>query len=693
MTKIYCNDVSIDAISIDVIEHNQQLDLKNAIHKRKSTFDIADGTRVEINSERFLSAENVHIMAMKYSFKCSQDSTIIIHTGIDGEVWDIDGPHLKEISFSKNDNGTIVADASTQEMGYKVAVAETISCDFGDCTIVSEEKYIMRKISVQAKANEVYTFVKYATIYTTRDKVNNPVDFAIEESSRAKMVGYVALMQEHTEVWDRKWKDSDIIIEGDENAQLALRYSIYHLLAIAPYHTDEVSIPARGLSGQVYKGAVFWDTEMFMLPFFTYTDPKSARNLLRYRYKTLDGARRKAKEYGYRGAFYAWESQDTGDDACSHFNLTDIFTNRPMRTYFRDRQIHVSADVVYGLWQYYKVTNDESILLDGGAEIILECARFYYSYAYYKMDKNRFEILQVVGPDEYHERVDNNAYTNKIVMFTLQIACEVLNILKEKFNKEYFDILEKLDYTNELENIKKMKELLYIPQADDNNSIIEQFDGYYKLEDIKLNELKERITLPNEYLGGTNGLATTTQILKQADVLMMIATFKEEYSEVVKKANWEFYEPRTENGSSLSHCAYAIVAADIGMVDWAYEYFMKTATIDLTNSAKQYLGSLYIGGTHPAANGGAWMTAVFGFAGLSCYNELITLNPRLPQGWKSLKFNMIWQEQKLEICITNELVVITSDNNNNNNNKNCLLNIKGQSVCCEAGQQIKIYIG
>ncbi len=186
---------------------------------------------------------------------------------------------------------------------------------------------------------------------------------------------------------------------------MALRYSLYQLQSAAPRHSEKVSIPARSLSNQVYKGAVFWDTEMYMVPVFQMTDPAAARNLLRYRYHTLDGARRKALEYGFRGAFYAWESQNDGIDACSHYNVTDVLTGRPLRTHFRDKQIHISADIAYAIGQYVLWTGDAGFLRDGGAEILIECARFLHSYSCYKEHNGSYEFWDVLGPDEYHERV------------------------------------------------------------------------------------------------------------------------------------------------------------------------------------------------------------------------------------------------------------------------------------------------
>lgn len=578
-----------------ILEHEQTLDIRHGILSRRTKYE-----RARVESERFVSMDNVHLICLRYSADAP------VKTAIDSDVWDINGPHFQTVE--KSDNHVLV---KTGEMGILIAV----------CT--------------EIEWTGATSFHKYIAIFTSLDCAD-PLEAARESCRKAKASGYENLRTAHAGRWEKIWQDCDVQIDGDEEAQFALRYSLYQLQLTAPRHSDCVSIPARGLSGQVYKGAVFWDTEMFMTPVFTLADPVVARNLILYRVRTLDGARRKAAEYGFKGAFFAWESQETGDDACTEFNVTDVFTGRPMRTHFRDKQIHVSADMVYALRKYIEQTGDESILADGADQLIAECARFICSYAYYKKDKSRHELLDVVGPDEYHERVHNNAFTNRMAKYALETAVEMLG--------------EDPRFCGESREWKESAGDLYIQQPDEQD-IIPQFDGYEKLEDIPLDELQRRIIHPTEYLGGGNGLATTTKIIKQADVVLQLALFPEDWPEEIVRANWEYYEPRTEHGSSLSACAYAMVAARIGRPDWAYKYFMKTATVDLTGQSKQFIGDLYIGGTHPAANGGAWMTAVFGFAGLRMDDDGIHLTPNLPPHWKGMSFPVGWKGKRYWIGI------------------------------------------
>ena len=425
------------------------------------------------------------------------------------------------------------------------------------------------------------------------------------------------------------------MLEGDEDAALALHASQYHLNAIAPRHADNLSIPARGLSGQTYKGAIFWDSEIFFFPMFVHTQPEIARALLRYRVDTLPGALRKAREYGYRGAFYAWESQEGGNEGCTDFNVVDVFTHRPVRTYFRDKQIHISADIAYALRSFYDITGDRGLLKEGGARVILECARFYLSRASARLDGEEIDFADVIGPDEYHERVTNNAFTNRMIRHCWESAL----LLKEIFADEpdwFRDLLCELDYEKDWALLETALPRIRPPRERD--GIVEQFDGYWGLEDCSLETVRGRLKDPREYWGGDHGVAGTTRIIKQADVIALAALFPEDFTDAQLAANWAYYEPRTEHGSSLSACMYALTACRVGRLDEAWRLFLQSARIDVIGGGKQWAGEIYIGGTHPAANGGAWMIAALGFAGLRVRGGQVTLQPHLPPQITRLAF-------------------------------------------------------
>jgi kojibiose phosphorylase len=685
-TSVTLGGVELSAQGDEVARHRQTLRFANASFERETVFE-SRGTTLAIKSVRFLSAETPNLGVIRFSITCSRAAKVAIRTGIDGNIWDLNGPHLLQLSATRR-GSTLLVQGLTNELSKRVVVAEATDMAFGEVAYESTGNRNLRVVSLRAEAGKTYTFHKYFAVFTDNDTVQKPIAVAaIEAVEEARSLGYEECLARHNARWREKWIRGDVTIEGDNEAQLALRYSILQLLMVAPVKGSANSIPARALSGQVYKGAIFWDTEMFMFPFFLHTYPEKAVELMRYRIRTLNGARRKAKteDSGHRGAFYAWESQETGDDACTYFNIGDPFTGRALRTYFRDKQVHISGDVAIAMWQYFRLTGDDSLLLEGGAEVILECARFYYSYAYCKCEKGRYEILDVVGPDEYHERVHNNAFTNMVAKETFVIADAAVSYLRQRHPRELRALLKKLRIERELPDFRDAARRLFVPGPDPRTGIIEQFDGYLGLKESSVEELKARMTHPNEYLGAGQGLAVPTKIIKQADVVMMLSLFRTRFSAKIKKANWEYYEPRTEHGSSLSACAYAIVATDFGNLDFAYKYFLKTARIDLEAKYKVYVGSVFMGGSHPAANGGAWMTAVLGFGGVQADEKRVAINPRLCRKWKRIQFHLSYKGDDFRINITKTSVTITASGTNARSHA---IVVAGKPVKCRPGNSV-----
>ncbi len=644
-TETYLNGKSLSVLKQKPIHHEQSLNLKDATMHRLTVFEL-DGVEVSIQSERFVSACSDRTILHKYQIKTSEDAKIEIHTGTDTDVWDINGPHLEQIDSYEDDY--LYSTGKTHEKGIQIDTIKHIYADFDvekEQVILSEHK-IEKCFIFKSKKNQSYTLYAYSVIGVdeTQDQLRQRLNEVAHE-------GYDDHLKKHQALWNEKWHEADVIIEGDPEAQKALRYSIYHLLLLAPHSYKDASIPARGISGQTYKGAIFWDTEIFMLPFYLNTDLESARQIINYRIQTLKGAKEKAKSYGFKGAFYAWESQEDGYDACTDYNVTDVFTGRKIRTYFKDKQVHISSDIVYAIASYIQRTNDFDILKAGALEVLLEVARFYLDYGVYKVLNHQFEICDVMGPDEYHERVNNNAFTNQMVQMVFNAVITYEKMFKEKQDVYFEDLVRELKFEEELSLLKDMKDQLFI-QPVQSNGLIEQFDGYFKMHDVDKEELLSQRINPNEYLGGS-GLAGDTQIIKQADVITMLYLFKDLYNKDIYRSNWNYYEPRTEHGSSLSASMYAIVACWIDQINYAYPLFMKSATIDLTGNSKQYAGGIYIGGTHPAASGGAYLTALYGFAGLS-FKHGLKVTPKLPKSFKSMTFKIHHQAKTYLIHVTHQ---------------------------------------
>lgn len=598
----------------DYINHYIDLDIKHALFTRNTEFN-----NLIIKSERFISQTLDNVIIFKYEITAKEDINTSLTLGMDLDIYEINGPHFKDYSITRIDN-TLSFKGLTNE--NKELYEEVIYLFPKE---LKEENYSkgLFTCSLTLSKNqkiEIYALSKISEY--KKEKIDN---FSIDL--------YLKYKEDHFNNFENKWKQSDVIIKGNEEAQFAIRYSIYHLLILGN-EKYETSIPARGVSGETYKGAIFWDTEIFLLPFFTLTNPNVAKKLLKYRINTLEGALNKAKEYGYEGAFYAWESQEYGQDACSKYNVTDPLTNEPIRTYFNEKQIHISFDISYAVFQYINATLDESILDEKCFNMLIEIANFAISYS--KKIDDKYHVLDVIGPDEYHERVDDNAFTNYLINYVIKNTIKYLR--KYNYKKELID-----KYQDYLDN-------LYLPKINENN-LIEQFNGYFNLEDTTIEIVRSRLRHPLDYWGTENGVAYPTRIIKQADVITLLVLLNEEFNYDIKKANFDFYYPYTEHGSSLSSSMYSIVASELNYNDIAYDMFMKSATIDLGTNQKMFAGGIYIGGTHPASNGGSYLSLLFGISGLKFKDNEITLNPHLPSKIKGLEFKIIYRNKKYLINI------------------------------------------
>jgi len=358
----------------NTVFHEQSLNFRYGIYSRKTEWRLpSSGGTLTVCTERYPHMEDVHLLCMRYTLCADTPCRIKIRQGINCAVRDLNGPHLGNFQFKRHrEKGLNILELSCTTLEQKIPLAV-----FSALVPVSGNDSI-NKTEIPENGEGLFTdyyfdldgkteanFIVYGTIYTCLDNIQSlqtlpypceskiPGKVAQAQILKAIDEAWVSLLNRHKAQWDSIWQSSDVYIEGDDYAQRCLRYSLYQLWTGAPRHSlngeRALSVPARGLSGQTYKGAVFWDTEMFIAPYFLSVKPELAAEFIRYRIQTLPGAKRKAKEYGYRGAFFAWESQETGDDACSDFNVTDVFTGRPVRTYFRDKQIHISADIVYSI--------------------------------------------------------------------------------------------------------------------------------------------------------------------------------------------------------------------------------------------------------------------------------------------------------------------------------------------------------
>jgi beta-phosphoglucomutase len=626
----------------EVLEYKRQMDLRYGILSRQVRWRSPHGKTLEINFERFASLADAHVMGLRVQVTpVDSDGMIEIQTSLNGYPENQGFNHWEWIDQGKLDSGIwlhLRTRSSRIELG--MATQMTLSGAEASLQVSNPPGYPSLTTAVLATSGQTITIEKRVTVFTSRE-VEKPVQAAQEKL--ATLPDYDSLLKAHQQAWDEVWQKSDVVIEGDRTAQLAVRYNIFQLLISAPYHTDRVSIAAKTLSGFGYRGHVFWDTEIFILPFFIFIQPVVARSLLTYRYHTLNGARRKAKHYGYKGAMFAWESAETGDEVTPRWlPPKDDLYGEDVRIWCRDREIHISADIAYAAWLYWQATGDDDWVRDYGAEVILDTAIFWTSRAEWNTREERYEIREVIGADEYHEYVSNNAFTNRMVQWHLQKALLVYDWLHRKYPEQATQLEQKLKLTAERRvRWQDVIDHIWIPM-DQEKGLVEQFEGFFKLKDIQLQDYEPRQRSMQAILGLSE--VNKWQVLKQPDVLMLfyLMRFSQEspYSADALQKNWNYYAPRTDitYGSSLGPAIHAILASDVG--ENAYEQFMQAALVDLEDT-RGNAGE----GIHGASAGGIWQAIVFGFGGVQCENNQLIAKPHLPAHWTRLKFHFHWRNQ------------------------------------------------
>lgn len=639
------NEMNLTPKNGALIGYRRNLNLQTAVLTREALFRAESGAIVRLVFERFASLADEHILAQRLQIIAVDGSPEIeIEAYLDHAVTNMGAQHWGKIETA-HDNNTVSVGATTIQSGYRIGMASALVSDHAVETVVdtNNKRPVMRTTFTLPREAST-TLYKFTTIYTSRD-VDYPVGAAQTKLSEAVDSGYDALLQPHLKEWATYWDSSDVQIEGDEAAQFAIRFVLYHILICAPRHDDDVNIGAKTLSGFGYKGHVFWDTELFILPPLSLTQPKMARNLLMYRYHRLLGARNKAKANGYEGAMYPWESTDTGEETTPQWSDPQPDGSK-IRIWTGDSEQHISTDITYGVLQYWRWSGDDEFLKNYGAEIVLDTAVFWGSRVESKNE--RYELSQQIGPDEYHENIDNSVFTNRMVVWHLEQAINLLIWLEGNSPEDRDRLVKQLGLSEERQ--AKWKDIIhkmYIP-FDEEKQIHIQFPGFFEMEYVPVPHYEPRTASVQAIIGHHRTIQT--QVIKQADVVMLMALLGDELAaREVLINNWNTYYPRTDHGSSLSPAIHAWVAARLGLDEVAEEMFEHAAEIDLKDNKGNVKD-----GIHGASSGGLWQALVLGFCGLHLDEKgEPVVEPRLPAYWKSVSFNVYFHGEKRHFTVTN----------------------------------------
>lgn len=635
------------------LEHGRVLDLRQGLLWRDWRYRTPDGRisllcflRLASLADRHLLLQSLLFSAENYVGPVRLESKFVPLSPIENLV-----AQLAPIAPTAAEDAApeaILFEFEAPATGTRVALATVSSLLVEGEVDVSREMllgsdFALERWDFEAELGKSYRLDRLVSLAKSRDGAN-PTERSLARLQAAVGKGVCDVVEAHCQAWEERWRGAEVEVDGDPEAQSALRFALYHLIATANPEDERVSIGARALTGESYKGHVFWDTDIFMLPFYIFTHPPTARALLMYRYHTLPGAREKARLHGYRGAMYAWESAADGHETTPSWVIGADGTL--VRVLCGELEQHISADVAYGAWQYWQATADDRFFVEAGAEILLETARFWASRAVPGPD-GRYHILNVIGPDEYHEGVDDNAFTNVMAQWNLARGLDAVRLLRAQAPNEAEILLERLQIApEELDQWRAVSEGMYTG-FDPQTGLFEQFRGFFDLEEIDLAAYEPR-TAPMDVLLGRER-TQEVQVVKQADAVMLIALLWDDFPPEVREANFRYYEPRTGHGSSLSPAFHALVAARLGDLALAADYYRQAAFIDLANN----MGNA-AGGVHAAALGGLWQATVLGFAGMRLRTDGLSFTPHLPAHWRRLRFPVSWRGRRLMVTATRE---------------------------------------
>ncbi|MFH1282705.1 MAG: glycosyl hydrolase family 65 protein [bacterium] len=637
----------VDITAMDVLSHQRALDMSKGLLVRKTIYSSAHKRRFNYQSLRFVSMQQKHIGVYQVFFTpLDEKATISVQSSVNesimnkGLVTEGSKKHFHIYEFSKFGSINYLA-VKTFEKNILISYASQLKLykNYKNQTIPH------RVFRLSVNKGETVVFTKYFSIHTSHHIGEHALKKrTIKTLKRSVKQGFDNLLRENTNAWHRKWSICDIAINGNTEIDRALRFNIYHMIIAAQHDNGFSSIGAKNLSGEGYRGHVFWDTEIFLLPFFAWTLPYIAKSLLLYRYNRLPQARTIAADKGYKGALFPWESADDGFDCTPKWHKD--YDGQIIPIFTMQREHHISSDIAFAVHNYYAITNDYDFMLRYGMEIILETARFWVSRMQLNSRTKHFDIKNVIGPDEFHEDVNNNAYTNLLAQWNISTALKLLRIFRKKYPADIKKLILKLKITRD--EIHHMNQILnHISNTSPGkNDIIKAFDGYPKKRYVKLYWKKNEI-LPEMPKKIPLNKFKATQLVKQADVLMLLYLLSDRFNIETKKKNYDYYIMRTLHKSSLSPSIHSLMANEVGYTAAAYKFFLKSIFIDL----EDIYGNTP-DGMHSACLGGVWQSVVYGFGGLRVYKGgILSLNPKLPAEWNSIKFNLKWKGIDINVAV------------------------------------------
>ncbi len=624
----------------------QVLDLASGLYRYSYEFRDGAGRVTAIQMERFASLRHPHRVFMRYRLvPLEHEASIRLHSGIDGRVRsNLTGQRqfsVTELWAWPPERCRLTARTPARGHLVYLGVLNVLRRGRADevAGVAEHDAVYTRYNFRRPEPGQVIELERYVVLTCSEDLRHGIVADLEAELDAAAAQGFESALAEQQAAWAALWQRSDVRIEGDDPAQLGLRFSLHHLLAAAPRFSDRLSVPVKLLTGEYYQGNVFYDTDLYIVPFYTFTQPQWARTCLSFRYEGLRPGREIARQLGYEGAKLAWQAGPYGEECLGRWWR------------FTHTNIHINADVAYALVQYLRASGDQRFLAERGIDLLVETARFYASRASYSSAFDRYDLKHVAGPDEGHCESTNNFYTNCLAIRNLRWAADLLDQLGRSDPDAHAAAVRRLalrpDEPDKWRHVAGRLTLLADPQT----KVFEQCEGFFQLKPP-----------PPDLLEARKVWFVTVfpyQALNQPDVLMALALLRDEFKPEVRRANWKYYKDKSLNFSSMSFAINAIMAADAGELEEAYKNFIITTGIDLDEALTGRRDTY--AGLHGTAAGGAWLAAILGFGGVQLSENGLRISPTLPPAWSRLSFNLLLHGTRTHVAIDRQTVTLTAD--------------------------------
>jgi len=652
--KISVNGEKMGLVTMDVAEHKRDLNLRHGLLLRHSVFQDTRKRKYDYQSLRFISMHNKNLGIMQVVFTPLDDgATASIETGIDTSVYNsgtaTEGRkkhfRVKELGQFKNEGYLVL---ETFSKSNTIILRSGFYYETRGKKVIAKDNIF--ELKLRKNQTVVFTKIFYIDrIYNQREKDLEKVKRISEKNFRKAFQAKLSqLIKRHIRAWEDLWNVAEVSVWTAPEIEKNFRFNIYHLLICKPRDGGLSSVGAKALTGEGYRGHIFWDSEIFAFPFYLYTFPEVARDMLLYRYRRLDGARDIARARGFKGAMFPWESAGLDGKEQTPDRAKDL-DGKVIRIHTGEQEHHLTADVAYAFHHYYNATGDEKFLRDYGYEVFFETARFWASRVEYNKRKKKYEINHVIGPDEFHLDVNNNAFTNVMARWNLAIAYEMFCKAEKSFPLALKKLTQKIGISaKEAATWKKIGLRISIKVGKD--KLIEQFDGFFKKRKVKITSWDEN-SIPIVTQKLTPRDYCKTQLIKQGDVIIFLYLFSDAFSLKAKIKNYQYYLERTLHKSSLSVPTYAIMAADVEDRNKAYRFFNVALHTDLSN-----LHGNTPEGIHIASIGGTWQVLINGFAGVRIEKGILSINPKLPGMWRKILFSLRWRGRLFRLEVKNNAV-------------------------------------